>query len=153
VLCLDSAYHFNPRSKFFHDAYKLLKPGGVLALVDIVFVPSSQFLRSTSLLQQLIFKIAQSMLGLPTSNLLNESEYESSLANVGFEAIRINPVDHSGERTFKPLVKHIKTIVATYEAILNPLIIAKYNAVAFCFESLATKGWFRFVEVSAKRPW
>ncbi|MFF4406466.1 methyltransferase domain-containing protein [Streptomyces sp. NPDC001262] len=36
VVALDSALHFHPRSAFFEEALRVLKPGGVLAAVDTI---------------------------------------------------------------------------------------------------------------------
>ena len=42
VLCLEAMFHFSSRRKFFMEAARVLKPGGVLAGTDILISPSAR---------------------------------------------------------------------------------------------------------------
>lgn len=84
VLALDCAYHFTPsRLIFFQEAFRVLKPGGVLALTDIV--PISDMLQ-LSFLRRHALKLACGASGLPYTNLQHgtEAAYRDSLCRAGF---------------------------------------------------------------------
>lgn len=84
VLALDCAYHFNLRSDFFSDAFQALRPGGVLALTDIVMRDGSQTTRHTGLARAC---------GIPPQNLVTHPVYRQTLVQQGFEAVEFEFLD------------------------------------------------------------
>ena len=76
VICVEAAFHFDSREKFLHEALRVLKPGGVLTLSDI-------------LLRGFIAPFA-GRLGVPRANLVKDiAGYRTVLQSAGFEAIDV----------------------------------------------------------------
>jgi MPBQ/MSBQ methyltransferase len=74
VICIEGACHFDTRDKFLQEAHRVLKPGGSLALADMLF--------ATGILSE----FGQ----VPRANLLSSiAEYGARLAAAGFVAIEV----------------------------------------------------------------
>jgi SAM-dependent methyltransferase len=74
VICIEGACHFDTRDEFFKEAHRVLKPGGSLALADMLF--------GTTILSE----FGQ----VPRANLLTSiAEYRVRLAAAGFVSIEV----------------------------------------------------------------
>jgi MPBQ/MSBQ methyltransferase len=75
ILCVEAVFHFNTREKFLREAQRVLKPGGCLALSDIL-VRSRQ--------------IASLMKRVPLANFVPDvAAYRLAFERAGFEDVRI----------------------------------------------------------------
>jgi MPBQ/MSBQ methyltransferase len=76
VICVEAAFHFDTRDRFFKEAYRVLKPGGSLVLSDILFRPVSNAL--------------QEFWHIPSANRVSSiAEYRDRLAAAGFDSIDV----------------------------------------------------------------
>ena len=81
VLSVEAALHFNLREDFFHEAYRVLKPGGLLSLADMV-APPPRNLAEQALLQYLIVALQ-----MPLANIYSRAKYVAKLKQAGFEIV------------------------------------------------------------------
>lgn len=75
VLCVEAAFHFRTRTQFFHEAHRVLKPGGRLVLSDMLFRRTAQFrLRATN----------------PAENYIKDIDaYQAQLKAAGFASTEV----------------------------------------------------------------
>jgi MPBQ/MSBQ methyltransferase len=77
VLAIESAEHFDTREDFFAEAHRVLRPGGVVALSDMLFHEGDA--------------IAEQML-LPRHQARTIGEYEEAMQRAGFTGVRVRDV-------------------------------------------------------------
>jgi len=99
VVALECAHHFFPRRAFLAEAFRLLKPGGVLAATDVV--P-----RSAGISQADFHAVPLTWVSITVdqANWYPRETYERELAEVGFTDIRLESIR---DRVLEPWRQHI----------------------------------------------
>ncbi|MFM7203092.1 MAG: class I SAM-dependent methyltransferase [Myxococcota bacterium] len=85
VLALESAFHFNTRQRFFEEAFRVLRPGGLLAMTDML--PSSHQPEPHRLQ-----RFTHQRVYVPRANCYDRLSYEERLRGCGFQGVRVEPI-------------------------------------------------------------
>ena len=79
IIAIESAFHFNTRESFFKEAFRLLKPGGSIAIADCL--PSENFILNNET------KKVATMMVIPFDNYYNITTYKSLMESAGFKNV------------------------------------------------------------------
>lgn len=79
LVSVEAAFHFCTRARFFREAHRVLKPGGVMALCDLVPLPPR------NALEHLGLAVLGRALQSPRENVYGLDEYARHLCEAGFE--------------------------------------------------------------------
>ncbi len=82
VLCVDAAYHLQPRAAFLRDAFQLLRPGGALAYTDLVVTQPHGLLRR-----------AAQLCGLDPEGLATAPQQMQRLQALGYDGVTLQRLD------------------------------------------------------------
>jgi len=87
VTSTEAAFHFDPRATFFAEAARVLKPGGVLSMVDLLSTPARGWLSN------LVLGHVSRGVQMPLGNVVTEDQYRQGLEQAGFEIERLEFIE------------------------------------------------------------
>jgi ubiquinone/menaquinone biosynthesis C-methylase UbiE len=164
VLALECAFHFPGRARFFAEANRVLRPGGVLGLADVAVRPWVQRLvqgadrLAPAPVRRALHGLSEDLLKMPVGNLVASACYRAQLGSAGFEAVEIRDIS---SHVFPYFRRHWRRAqdLARQERLLRSERVgpAAAHAKARAWRRqmrLLMLGWHasRFFIVTARRP-
>jgi cyclopropane fatty-acyl-phospholipid synthase-like methyltransferase len=92
VLCIEAAFHFEPRDRFFREAHRVLRPGGRLVLADIVARTESHWS------DRIFWAAFDRTFSVPRTNRISVGTYQAQLEACGFSVC----MERLSERVYLP---------------------------------------------------
>ncbi len=147
VIALECAFHFDTRERFFSEAFRLLQPGGLIAVADIL--PASG--RSQPVIKGFLQKLGRRYANIPQANMYDHEEYASKLEKHGFVDVNIESI---GDYVFPGCSKYVSTMSKRKDKSSNTVDLEPEDFVAADWLSpwRDLAGLEDYIIVSASKP-
>lgn len=146
VVGVECAFHFDTRERFFAEAFRVLRPGGRLALCDVIRAPPDpRPLRRR--VQDFNWRFFMQKFAVPAANSDTRESYAAKLVSAGFAAVRVESIRH---HVYPGLHHFMRTDPALLRR-FHPLARLPYY-LSLRFSADAVYSAYEYVLVSAEKP-
>ena len=144
LISVEAAFHFPSRARFFREAFRVLRPGGVLTMSDIPVV------RLPRTPRELVAGLSQLRLwGLHPGAAATAGDITDLAAAAGFHDIRLRLV---GDRTIAPAMRFVRERLDVRDrGAAFPLRLGA-RAMLVQIELLWERGLLEYALIEARRP-
>lgn len=143
VISVEAAFHFRSRRRFFDEAFRVLRPGGVLSMSD---VPIARRLRGA---RELLAGLAQLRVwGLPSSAAATPEEIVAASRSAGFAEVRTRLV---GDRVIAPALRLTRRRLSRRDGASGSIRLAARIFLSQA-ELLWKRGAIEYLLLRAERP-
>lgn len=122
VVALECAFHFDTRKNFFKEAFRVLKPGGLLATTDMLPEKTTNF-------QKIVNKIERHYSHVSVANYYDRFEYEKILKETGFVNVSVKSIR---EYVYPGMAKYIRTRYEKRVDMLNVFVELTEDDIKNC---------------------
>jgi microcystin synthetase protein McyJ len=144
VLALECAFHFDTRDQFLSEAFRVLKPGGTIALADMLPNPGQKL--------SAINAFGRKYGHIPEANYYDREEYSRRLSAVGFDDVVVESIR---EDVFPGMAKYARQRVEGNKKMADVVVEVSEDDRAQC---RGVEVWERgtgltdYVIASARKP-
>lgn len=132
VTALECAFHFVTRDDFFREAYRVLRPGGALALVEPIPPPGAEQSRAMDYM-------TRSIMAIPKENMYPRATYADRLGAAGFHEVRVTSIYAD---VFPPFMTFLGNRIDDEDVVrrVNPVVRGMWRGWVRNFEQRSAQG-------------
>ena len=87
ILSIEGPEHFDTREQFLHEAHRVLRPGGVIALADFIVKNPPR-----TLVEKTVAEAARKLWQVPRANVYDGNVYRQKMDKAGFVEVEIDEI-------------------------------------------------------------